>query len=331
MKIKNYKNFNKLLKVEIPDIFDNTIAGWTDNDFIKHTLPNKNFDNTNLFNLTFNITDKLGNNKLLFSLDEVLIKLTGLKKWLESNVVPLTHNILDITGRADFVGENTIRHESHNVTVININDSMTPINFKVNEAYVLPVNSGSVVYNVVVEYSAADTNVPDSFTTDIRTYQIYKEWEPFTTYIIGDKIRYLGRVFESAKNNNKLNNPTKFDSTPTFGLDTVYRQGEIVEFNRDFYKFIATVAATASNTPYNNPDWDIVTEWKVIDLQPVQYISEYRTGDNLLPFNFTVDTNIDPYVEIKVTSDNGYGENYTFEKNVEIRFDADSNLILNLF
>ena len=29
-------NFNKLVKVEIPDIFDNSVEGWTENDFIKN-------------------------------------------------------------------------------------------------------------------------------------------------------------------------------------------------------------------------------------------------------------------------------------------------------
>ena len=40
----NAVNFTKLFKVEIPDIFDNTVEGWTENDFIKHTMPNDNFE-----------------------------------------------------------------------------------------------------------------------------------------------------------------------------------------------------------------------------------------------------------------------------------------------
>ena len=55
------EKYGKLQKVEIPDIFDNTVEGWTDNDFIKHTFPNKSYEDTNLFNLTFRITDKEGN------------------------------------------------------------------------------------------------------------------------------------------------------------------------------------------------------------------------------------------------------------------------------
>ena len=60
-----------------------------------------------------------------------------------------------------------------------------------------------------------------------------------------------------------------------------------------------------------------VTEWKNLDFIPVQYITENRTGKQ--SFNFTIDSNIDPFVVIEVTSDNGYGQIYTSKKNYEIR------------
>ena len=74
------ENFSKLFKVEIPDIFDNSVDGWEENDFIKHTMPNDKFDGTNLFNLTYFITDKEGNNVLNYSVDEIIIKLQTLKE-----------------------------------------------------------------------------------------------------------------------------------------------------------------------------------------------------------------------------------------------------------
>ena len=39
----------------------------------------------------------------------------------------------------------------------------------------------------------------------------------------------------------------------------------------------------------------------------------------ILPFNFTIDSNIDPFIVIEVTSDNGYGLTYRDRKNYEIR------------
>jgi hypothetical protein len=72
-------------------------------------------------------------------------------------------------------------------------------------------------------------------------------------------------------------------------------------------------------------NWLNITEWKPIDLIPVEKITEYRDLSgvnglrNLMPFNFTVDSNITPYLVIEVTSDNGYGLTYRDRKNFEIK------------
>jgi hypothetical protein len=74
-----------------------------------------------------------------------------------------------------------------------------------------------------------------------------------------------------------------------------------------------------TNLSTGNYIWKNVTEWKEIDWNPVQTISEYRQGNDLLPFNFTLDSNIDPFVTVEVISDNGYGCIYNDKKNYEIR------------
>ena len=43
------------------------------------------------------------------------------------------------------------------------------------------------------------------------------------------------------------------------------------------------------------------------------------SNNPILPFNFTIDSNIDPFIVIEVTSDNGYGLTYRDRKNYEIR------------
>jgi hypothetical protein len=65
-------------------------------------------------------------------------------------------------------------------------------------------------------------------------------------------------------------------------------------------------------------NWLDVTIWKNIPFVPVQTIKEYRTVGTH-SFNFTIDSNIDPFVTIEVTSDNGYGQIYSSRKNYEIR------------
>lgn len=334
-----YRNINvespdylKLFKVEVPDIFDNTVEGWTENDFIKGTFPNENFDNTNLFNLTYKITDKEGNNLLTYSLAEVIIKLEGLKYWLERKVVPLTHTILDITGRADWVGNTEIVHRNYDTKILNVRQSMTPIDFKLNEAYLMPVNSGSTVYTCHIDFTTAtNTELPDYFTITIRTYKTYKEWNPFTTYQIGDKVTYYEKVFESVIANNRIKNPRKFESVLDWNNGVDYTLGQYANYNRLIYQYIGSTSSfatygTSSNleNPFvnirNNPgtaSWLDMTEWKVINLEPVQHLSEWRTGTH--SYNFTIDTNIDPFVVIEVTSDNGYGQIYTTKKNYEIR------------
>lgn len=234
----NSANYGKLIKVEIPDIFDNSVEGWTEKDYLKIHLPNEKFDDTNLFNLTYKITDKEGNFVLGYSVEEASIKLAGLKKWLTKNVIPLTHKILDVTGRADFVQTNYITHQSFDVTILNIHNNITPITGDITECYVLPVNSGSTVYNVVTEFSQNDgNNKPDYFNVQIKTYQNYPEWDVFKTYQVGDYVKYYDLLYVSVLTNNKLNNPRKYLTTSSWSQDTDYIFGQIIEYNRRYYQY----------------------------------------------------------------------------------------------
>lgn len=353
------EKFLKLFKQEIPDIFDNTVEGWTESDFITNNFPNDDYEETRMFNLTYDITDKDGNNISNYSIDEVIIKLQGLKYWLKRNIIPLTHKILDITGRAYFRNSTEIVHTSYDIQMVNIRQNMTPISFKLNEAYLMPVNSGSTVYNCVIDfYSIVDgigsdknptglitppkpfngvsLDLPDYFDITIRTYKTYKEWAPFTTYNIKDKVTYFGKVYESQIDNNKVKNPRKYENLVSWTQGASYSVTSTVEYNRDVFVYSglgSTSSATSSQIPpiSDLDNWLKITEWKEINYEPVQTIKEFRKlikeDDNLirpsfnpiLPFNFTIDSNIDPFIVIEVTSDNGYGLTYRDKKNYEIR------------
>jgi hypothetical protein len=338
------ENFSKLFKVEIPDIFDNSVEGWEENDFIKHTMPNDKFDGTNLFNLTYFITDKEGNNVLNYSIDEIIIKLQGLKFWLKGNIIPLTHKIMDITGKSYINNGTYIVHKVHDVRRTNINQEMTPVTFKLNESYLSPVNSGSTVYNCVLDFysiipglgaeitpsvlllekpkafNGSNLVSPDYFNIKIRTYKTYKEWAPFKTYMIGDRVIYFDKLYESVIDENKIKNPRKYESATEWSANDVYQLTNIVEYRRDFYVYSGLGNTQSTSSPNLDPgNWLDVTEWKQIDYDPVQTINEFRGGDDLLPFNFTIDSNIDPFMVIEVKSDNGYGSVYSDRKNYEIR------------
>jgi hypothetical protein len=66
-------------------------------------------------------------------------------------------------------------------------------------------------------------------------------------------------------------------------------------------------------------NWLKITEWKQIDLEPVQTLTETRPGEELTPYNFTVDSNIDPFLVIEVSSHNGYGSVYRDKKNYYLK------------
>ena len=473
----NSENYLKLSKIEIPDIFDNSIAGWSE-EYRKHHYPNVNYEDTNMFNLAYRFTDFDGNNRQTYSLAEAIIKLSGLKKWLEKNIIPITHKILDITGRSDVRSNHQIYHTPSSVTNYVIQDSITPVNFDINEVYVLPVQSGSKVYNVVVDFGVGETSsMVDYFTLDIKTYKTYDEWDVFESYSYEDKVSYFGKIYEnvlldttptatdptSIKNTN--NNPREYDEVETWSANVDYNEGDLVEYERRFYQYslqtqnvnylpwltatgsciIGTPSTTngvydnfyndlvdrianeenipvywvsngndesnfdvldivKSNYPtqwcdlldrneslyeniiidlinlpteqyvgdkpqtnreafdlidqlvndynlvkenyklkfssYNpkenllldNPDfilWDDITKWVEIDIEPVQSIHEYRSGeDMLLPFNFTIDSSIDPYVIVTCRSNNGYGQVKAIKKSYEIKFNADSDSVL---
>ena len=316
------QNFGKLFKVEIPDIFDNTIKGWNERDFLKFNLPNPKFTSTKLFNLAYKITDREGNYVIHYSVIEALVKLHGLKLWLSKNVIPITHRILDITGEASFVGTNTVTHRNYDVKIIKISEDFSPIDFKINEAYLLPITSGSYVFNVAVDFFTKLT-LEDPFSVEIRTYQTFKEWEPFKSYTIGDKVRYFDKLYESVKNNNKINNPRKYENTSNWNELTNYTPGQITIYDNLAYIYVGTQSlfdySTFSQSPVVDTNkWTNISYWKKIGLEPVQSINQYK--NTLDTFNFTVDTTVDPFITLKTISENGRGGYYIVKKNYEIRW-----------
>lgn len=167
---ENSIHFDKLHKIEIPDIFNNRIDGFTPNDFILKSLPNEKYEKTKLFNLTYRITDKEGNIVLAYSLEEVIIKLLGLKKWLQENVIPVGNRILDLTGRGESVGTTNIWHDVKEVRKYEVTEDLTVIDFK-TEGYLQPVENNSKTYNIHIEFfTNSDIEIPDYYQLKIQTF-----------------------------------------------------------------------------------------------------------------------------------------------------------------
>lgn len=164
------KYFNKLHKIEIPDIFDNTVPGWTANDYIMQSLPNFRYEKTRLFNLTYRITDKEGNIVLAYSLDEVITKLLGLKKWLREKIMPIGTRIKDLTGRGETTHTTELWHDIKHSRKFHIKEMLTPVDFKI-EGYLQPVENNSRTYNIHLEFFTNNEEFkPDFYTVKIMTF-----------------------------------------------------------------------------------------------------------------------------------------------------------------
>jgi hypothetical protein len=164
-----------------------------------------------------------------------------------------------------------------------------------------------------------DITLPDSFTIKIRTYKTYEEWDPFKKYKKGDRVEYYNKIYESEINSNITINPNKFKGVSDWIENMYYNTATIVRYNKDYYVYSGNGEKTSLNPYIDEINWLKITEWKEINLEPIQLLNEFRTGDNLLPYSFTIDTSIDPYVVIEVISDNGYGEIYNDKKNYDIK------------
>ena len=100
----------------------------------------------------------------------------------------------------------------------------------------------------------------------------------------------------------------------------MYSIATVVQYEREYYTYSGLGDPYSTLSPNFDPNnWLNITDWRFIDFEPVQTINEFREGTNLLPFNFVIDSNIDPFLVIEVTSDNGYGEVFRDRKNYEIR------------
>jgi hypothetical protein len=163
------KDYQKLSKIEIPDIFDNRVAGYTPNDYILKSLPDAKFEKTRLFNLTYRMTDHEGNNILAYSLDEIVTKLIGLKRWLREEIMPIGTRIRDLTGRGSTTQSVDLWYDVKFSTKLRMRETISPVDFNI-EAYLQPVENNSRTFNLNVNFFTNDDTKPDYFHVRITTY-----------------------------------------------------------------------------------------------------------------------------------------------------------------
>lgn len=155
--------YQKLKRVLIPELTDRTVDGWSyEEDLSKKA----EYIKTNLFNLTYKITDEDGNNILLYSIKEVQTKLNGLKNWLRRNVIPVNSNIRDITGLAHSPGTLWRRFDPCvNITKNVVYDNNSAVNFNY-----MVTRSFNDSWLVSVRFYVVSGNTPEFFNLKIITY-----------------------------------------------------------------------------------------------------------------------------------------------------------------
>ena len=240
--------YDRLIKIRIPDIFNNEVKGWTEESYYSNIFNDSNYESTNLFNLTYNITDEDGNNITLYSLEEVIIKLVGLKKWLMNNVIPITHKIKDITGVTTTKDVTYIAHNSSLLKKIENNDTLSTVVANINEVNKLPIESGSNVFNVVIEPKDYGVDY-DYYNINIRTYKIYDAWDVFKEYVKDDIVYYRGAHY-IANIDNKNVNPISSINLPQWDSNAKYNIGDRVKYLDKYY--IKTYYNTNNDYVYLN-------------------------------------------------------------------------------
>lgn len=130
-------NFGKLLAVPVPG---QDVEGFLADKSAKIQLPNSNHKKTSRFSLVYRINEPTGEldewdlpkvkETTVFTPDEILIKLYGLKKKLQSTYLPLQAKIVDITAEGDFFSQFT-QNVWNNQNTIQVQSSGIEVDFEV--------------------------------------------------------------------------------------------------------------------------------------------------------------------------------------------------------
>lgn len=184
--------YGQLMNMELLNIFDKSVDGWQFSNLAFENLRNEGFRKTNLFALNYKITDTDGNFINAYSLDEVRIKLLGLKRWLTENIIPLGTKIADINGKYQMQQDYTIKHSSYMSKNFRVEEYAAPIDFNVS-GYSQPITGQPNTYDISVEFFSHEPI--DWFEYKIRTFYIEK-WKPIQ-YTMDSVVLYNDVIYKN--------------------------------------------------------------------------------------------------------------------------------------
>lgn len=201
--------FGQLFNMELLNIFDKSVDGFEFSNLAYKKLRNAGFRKTNLFSLNYKITDMNGNFVTGYSLEEVKIKLLGLKKWLTDNIIPIGTDILSINGKYKMPQNYTLSHESYKSQRYRVEEYAAPIDFNIT-GNLTPITN-STVYNINCDFfNHDDNNNIEFYEYEVKTFNL-PLWNDNINYNINDNILYNNTVWV-AKTANINEIPTYSDS-----------------------------------------------------------------------------------------------------------------------
>lgn len=228
------KKFGQLMNMEIINIFNKNVKGWEYSNQAYENLRNEGYRKTNLFSLNYKITDLDGNFVNAYSLEEVKIKLLGLKKWLTENIIPLGTKIIDINGEYTIQNEYKIVHETYMSKNFRVEEYSYPINFNVY-GNLQPINN-SDLYNIEVEFTCKDISKVEWYEYVIYTFNT-NIWDSNIKYIIDDKVYYQNKIYKCVNSiNSDIVISPDLDSN---WIETTLDNTDIIQIIRD-YKYDLT-------------------------------------------------------------------------------------------
>jgi hypothetical protein len=209
--------FGQLFNMDLLNIFNKSVSDWEYSNLAFENLRNSGYRKTNLFSLNYLVTDADGNFVNAYSLEEVTIKLLGLKKWLTTNIIPVGTQIIDIMGKYEMPQQFLLKHETYAVKNFRVEEYATPIDFSVS-GYSSPITLGSDTYDISVQFSSFGPIV--WFSYRIRTFFL-EQWSPTSDYPVGSKVYNDGQAWVNSVATLAGDRPGVSASWTTTSIDTL--------------------------------------------------------------------------------------------------------------
>jgi hypothetical protein len=294
--------FGKLFSSELIALFDKLVPGFSKKNALANRLPNNVYKKTNLFSLSYRITDDQGNFVDGYNFDEITTKLFGLQRWLEANVVPIGSRIIDINGKATGVALHRGLHNTFKTTTQKNRDVFAAAIPQV----VATLQDEGKKYSVSVLAATQDAafDVPADTELVFRAFA-GRVWDRKLKYAPGDVVLHDGHAW------------TMLDLAGTHVVPPPAGTPPVVLPPVEPPVFPKPVVVVVPPKPGHDPVW----AWTPIKRLPAALAQTVRMVPDE-PALFDVDAAVTPHFLVELRSNNGYGASWVDANCHSFTYDA---------